>query len=78
MDHAPESSTAPHASPSTNGSTLTDRRGWDGKLRVGKQAQFLDPEGLTDADNTDEDEQPVEQIEPDEGRDEHLQPLQQY
>lgn len=50
----------------TNGATLTDKNGWDGKLRVGKKAEILNPESLSDPDNSDEDAPPVEQIEPDE------------
>lgn len=57
-------STVPH----TNGTTLTDKNGWDGKLRVGKKAEVLDPESPSDPENSDEDAHPGEQIEPDEGR----------
>lgn len=67
MDSCQEASTATDALPSTNGSTLTDRNGWDGKLRVGKQAKVQESEPLSDPDNTDDDILPVEKIEPDEG-----------
>lgn len=67
MDAAQAPSTANDASPSTTASTLTDRNGWDGKLRVGKQADVPNSEAVSDPDNTDEDVLPVEQIEPDEG-----------
>ncbi|KAI4112564.1 MAG: hypothetical protein LQ338_008297 [Usnochroma carphineum] len=66
MDAAQAPSTANDASPSTTASTLTDRNGWDGKLRVGKQADVPNSEAVSDPDNTDEDVLPVEQIEPDE------------
>ncbi|KAL8863353.1 MAG: hypothetical protein Q9178_000033 [Gyalolechia marmorata] len=52
--------------PTTNGSTLTDKNGWDGKLRVGKRAEVINAEILSDPDYSDEDAPPVEQIRADE------------
>lgn len=70
MDPASEPSKATNvAFPSANGSTLTDRNGWDGKLRIGKQAQVIEPEAASDPDNSEEEDAlPAEQIAPDEGR----------
>ena len=53
--------------PTSNGSTLTDKNGWDGKLRVGKKAELVNAEVLSDPDYSDEDAPPVEQIQADEG-----------
>ncbi|KAL9022887.1 MAG: hypothetical protein Q9180_008511, partial [Flavoplaca navasiana] len=52
--------------PTSNGSTLTDKNGWDGKLRVGKKAEVVNAEALSDPDYSDEDAPPVEQIQADE------------
>lgn len=41
--------------------------GWDGKLRVNKQATLANPEALSDPDYSDEDAPPVDQIAADEG-----------
>ncbi|KAL8954800.1 MAG: hypothetical protein Q9183_006927, partial [Haloplaca sp. 2 TL-2023] len=49
----------------TNGSTLTDKNGWDGKLRVDKKAEVVNAEILSDPEYSDEDAPPVEQIEAD-------------
>ncbi len=70
MDPASASSKATgDKAPSTNGSSLTNKNGWDGKLRVGKQAQVLQPGAISDPENSaEEDTLPVEQIAPDEGR----------
>jgi len=43
------------------------KSGWDGKLRVNKQATLANPEALSDPDYSDEDAPPVEQIDADEG-----------
>lgn len=43
---------------------LTDKNGWDGKLRVDKKAQIVNAE--LSADDSDE-EVPVQQIQADEG-----------
>jgi len=64
--------TAPHAEPEVNGgsskpSTPQSKSGWDGKLRVNKQATLANPEALDDPDYSDEDAPPVDQIEADEG-----------
>ena len=54
--------------PSTaNGSTPRDSRGWDGKLRVTRNAVLTNPEALSDPDYSNEDAPPVAQIEADEG-----------
>ena len=53
--------------PTSDGSTLTDKNGWDGKLRVGKKAEVVNAEILSDPDYSDEDAPPVEQIQADEG-----------
>lgn len=42
------------------------KNGWDGKLRVNKQATLANPEALSDEDYSDEDAPPVEQIDADE------------
>jgi len=55
-------------SPSTNGFTPRDSKGWDGKLRVDRRPVLANPEALSDPDYSDEDAPPVEQIEADEGR----------
>ncbi|MCJ1486567.1 hypothetical protein MMC06_006745 [Schaereria dolodes] len=53
--------------PSTaNGSTPRDSRGWDGKLRVTRNAVLTNPEALSDPDYSNEDAPPVAQIEADE------------
>ena len=53
---------------SSSGSTLRDSKGWDGKLRVDKQAVLANPEALTDPEYSDEENiVPGEQIDPDEG-----------
>ncbi|KAK0279408.1 protein phosphatase regulatory subunit Sds22 [Friedmanniomyces endolithicus] len=64
--------TAPHAEPEVNGgssksSTPQSKSGWDGKLRVNKQATLANPEALSDPDYSDDDAPPVDQIEADEG-----------
>jgi protein phosphatase 1 regulatory subunit 7 len=40
--------------------------GWDGKLRVSKQATLANPEALSDPEYSDHDAPPVQQIEADE------------
>ncbi len=64
--------TVPNAEPEANGgssksSTPQSKSGWDGKLRVNKQATLANPEALSDPDYSDEDAPPVDQIEADEG-----------
>lgn len=52
---------------------MRDRNGWDGKLRVGddansdRRAVLANPEALEDPDYSDEDAPPVEEINADEG-----------
>jgi protein phosphatase 1 regulatory subunit 7 len=63
---------APNGAPETNGTSSKPGRahsksGWDGKLRVNKQATLANPEALSDPDYSDEDAPPVDQIEADEG-----------
>ncbi|KAK1082632.1 protein phosphatase regulatory subunit Sds22 [Friedmanniomyces endolithicus] len=63
--------TVPNAEPEGNGgssksSTPQSKSGWDGKLRVNKQATLANPEALSDPDYSDEDAPPVDQIEADE------------
>ena len=47
--------------------TPQSKSGWDGKLRVNKQAILANPEALSDPDYSDEDAPPVDQIDADEG-----------
>ncbi|KAL8657280.1 MAG: hypothetical protein Q9226_002067 [Calogaya cf. arnoldii] len=64
---APSEDPTKSAAPTTpNGSVLTDKNGWDGKLRVGKKAEVVNAEILSDPDCSDEDAPPVEQIQADE------------
>ncbi|KXS97747.1 hypothetical protein AC578_3194 [Pseudocercospora eumusae] len=49
----------------TNG-TPKSVSGWDGKLRVNKQATLANPEALEDSEYSDEDAPPIEQIDADE------------
>lgn len=44
----------------------TARNGWDGKLRVNKQATLVNPEALEDPDYSDEDAPPPDEIAADE------------
>ena len=52
-------------------STPHSKSGWDGKLRVNKQATLANPEALSDPDYSDEDAPPVDQIAADEGKWKH-------
>jgi len=45
----------------------SNKSGWDGKLRVNKQATLVNPEALSDPEYSDEDAPPVDQIAADEG-----------
>lgn len=67
MSDPPKNPTTSDAPPTSNGSTLTDKSGWDGKLRVGKRAEVINAEILSDPDYSDENAPPVEQIQADEG-----------
>lgn len=51
----------------SNSTTPQSKSGWDGKLRVNKQATLANPEALSDPDYSDEDAPPVDQIDADEG-----------
>ena len=53
---------------SSKASTPHSKSGWDGKLRVNKQATLANPEALSDPEYSDEDAPPVDQIEADEGK----------
>lgn len=52
---------------SSKPNTPQSKSGWDGKLRVQKQATLANPEALSDPEYSDENAPPVEQIEADEG-----------
>lgn len=59
---------------SSSSSSLHNAKGWDGKLRVEKRAVLVNPEVLdgsgshqSDAEDSDDDAVPVDQIEADEG-----------
>ena len=60
--------TAPNPPSPTNGSSLRDSKGWDGKLRLDKKAVITNAEVLSDPEYSDEDALPVEQISADEGK----------
>lgn len=62
-----DDATANGASSSKPTTPLTSKSGWDGKLRVTKQATLANPEALSDPDYSDEDAPPVQQIDADEG-----------
>ncbi len=64
----PQADPPPDLSPSTNGTTLKNSKGWDGKLRVDRRAVVTDAEYLSDPEYSDEDAPPVDQINADEGR----------
>ncbi len=66
MNNSPDGPADP-TSP-TNGSTLQDSKGWDGKLRVDRRAVITNAEILSDPEYSDEDAPPVEQIVADEGK----------
>lgn len=68
MNVPSENPTKSDTPPTPNGSALTDKNGWDGKLRVGKKAEIVNAEILSDPDYSDEDAPPVEQIQADEGQ----------
>lgn len=57
---------------SSKPSTPHSKSGWDGKLRVNKQAVLANPEALSDPDYSDEDAPPPEQIDADEGTNKRL------
>lgn len=66
-----ESNGTPGQNGHTNGSpskptTPVSKSGWDGKLRVNKQATLANPEALSDPEYSDDDAPPVEQIDADE------------
>jgi hypothetical protein len=51
----------------TTGAGMKNSSGWDGKLRVERNAVIANSEALEDPDYTDEDAPPPDQIEADEG-----------
>lgn len=57
----------PNGAGSKPSTPTSNKSGWDGKLRVTKQATLANPEALSDPEYSDEDAPPVEQIEADEG-----------
>ena len=59
---------SPDPAPPTNGGTLQDSKGWDGKLRVDRRAVVTNAEILSDPEYSDEDAPPVEQTSADEGQ----------
>lgn len=63
MSDIPEPSISPNS-----GSSLRDKQGWDGKLRMGKKAVVTNAHDLSDPEYSDEDAPPLEQIAADEGR----------
>ena len=65
-DHTPHVNIEPNDTPSKS-STPQSKSGWDGKLRVNKQAVLANPEALSDPEYSDEDAPPPEQIDADEG-----------
>ncbi|KAL8732994.1 MAG: hypothetical protein Q9166_002392 [cf. Caloplaca sp. 2 TL-2023] len=65
-DNSAASEGPPNASSTTNGSTITNKNGWDGKLRVGKRAGVINAEISSDPEYSDEDAPPAEQIQADE------------
>ena len=69
MDPITDASTTLATPSPANGTTLTDKKGWDGKLRVGKRAEVLIPEDPSDPEQSDDDAPAVdvEHIEHDEG-----------
>ena len=61
-----EDDNTPNGTSSKTG-TPKSKSGWDGKLRVNKQAVLANPEALSDPEYSDEDAPPAEQIDADEG-----------
>ena len=66
-----ETNDAPNGAERSNGSSPKptapqNKAGWDGKLRVNKQATLVNPEALSDPDYSEEDAPPVDQIQADE------------
>lgn len=56
-----------HGSPKTNG-TPRSSTGWDGKLRIEKKAELVNPEAISDPEYSDEEQVlPGQTIEADEG-----------
>lgn len=67
----------PANDPPTNGTTEASpskprtplsKSGWDGKLRVTKQARLADADEVSDAENSDDDGPPSDEIAADEGK----------
>ena len=61
---------------SSKPSTPHSKSGWDGKLRVNKQATLANPEALSDPEYSDDDAPPVDQIAADEGGIYNVEPRQ--
>jgi len=66
-DQTPNGSAHTNGTGSKPSTPQSSKSGWDGKLRVNKQAVLANPEALSDPDYSDEDAPPVEQIDADEG-----------
>jgi len=67
-DAPPTNGSSPPSAPTANGTGAHSRvSGWDGKLRVNRQATLVNPEALSDPEYSDEDAPKVEEIEADEG-----------
>jgi len=65
----PENEAPPNGADESHGKSTPHslKSGWDGKLRVNKQATLANPEALSDPEYSDEDAPPVDQIAADEG-----------
>ena len=63
----PSANGPPDPPPPSNGASLHDSKGWDGKLRVDRKVVVTNAEMLSDPEYSDEDAPPVEQISADEG-----------
>lgn len=61
-------STSSHPpTPSFHTTTMKNKEGWDGKLRMEPKAVITNPEALEDSDYSDPEAPPVEEIDADEG-----------
>ena len=66
MDDPPDPTA--NSPPTSNGTSLQDSKGWDGKLRLDRRAVVTNAEILSDPDYSDEDAPPIDQIVADEGK----------
>ena len=67
MDPPPPVNPSAETPTPTNGTKPYNSNGWDGKLRVDRRAVVTNAEILSDADYSDEDAPPVDQIDADDG-----------